>query len=114
MRGYGLKLRGFTLLFRLEKVYNLVKETMPKKPDGQSGVEGCRLGGPLTLTLAPEGLLFWNLSGLSLWGDMRGCGSLLAALLCPLPSAGGLSSGRALASGTEASGFQGCVWVPGR
>lgn len=29
---------SLTLLFRLEKVYNLAKETMPKKPDGQSGV----------------------------------------------------------------------------
>ena len=38
----------FTLLFRLEKVYNLVNETMPKKLDGQSGVQtigwaGCHL-----------------------------------------------------------------------
>lgn len=35
--GRGLKC---ILLFRLEKVYNLVKETLPKKPDGQSGVRG--------------------------------------------------------------------------
>lgn len=48
-----MKLRGFVLPFRLEKVYNLVKEAMPKKPDAQSGVEG----GPLTPTLVPEGLL---------------------------------------------------------
>ena len=37
-RGRGIKLKEFILLFRLEKVYNLVKETLPKKPDGQSGV----------------------------------------------------------------------------
>lgn len=35
---YWLEFKGFVLFFRLEKVYNLVKETMPKKPDGQSGV----------------------------------------------------------------------------
>ena len=35
-----------TFLFRLEKVYNLVKEAMPKKPDGQSGVEGVGWAGP--------------------------------------------------------------------
>lgn len=37
---------GFFFLFRLEKVYNLVKEAMPKKPDGQSGVEGIGWGKP--------------------------------------------------------------------
>ena len=36
----------YTFLFRLEKVYNLVKEAMPKKPDGQSGVEGVGWAGP--------------------------------------------------------------------
>ena len=45
-QGHDLQLRGFVLLFRLEKVYNLVKEAMPKKPDGQSGVEGVGWAGP--------------------------------------------------------------------
>lgn len=37
MAGQGSRLKGSPVLFRLEKVYNLVKETMPKKPDAQSG-----------------------------------------------------------------------------
>lgn len=47
----------FTLLFRLEKVYNLVNETMPKKLDGQSGVQDIGWAGPhLSVSSAGLGL----------------------------------------------------------
>lgn len=50
--GRGVKLREFIFLFRLEKVYNLVKESLPKKSDGQSGGQGAPKP-----ALAPGGLL---------------------------------------------------------
>lgn len=62
--GRGVKLREFIFLFRLEKVYNLVKENLPKKSDGQSGGQGAPKP-----ALAPGGLLCGGLSGL---GPERG------------------------------------------
>ena len=112
-RGHGLQLRGFVLLFRLEKVYNLVKEAMPKKPDGQSGVEGVGWAGPhpdpgsrraafLGLVRALPG------GGLGLSGGRPSMPSSPSAQT----SAEGLSSGKALPRGLRlldsraVSGFQ--------
>ena len=80
-RGHGLQLRGF-VLFRLEKVYNLVKEAMPKKPDGQSGVEGVGWAGPHPDPGSRRAAflrLVRALPGAGVWG------SVVATLLCPLP-----------------------------
>lgn len=76
----------FPLLCRLEKVYNLVKETVPKKPAGPSGAPGLGLGTGVAVTAGP--------------------------LPLPRTSATGLSSGKAPALVTQGFCAQGCR-VPG-
>lgn len=111
--GCDLQLRVFVLLFRLEKVYNLVKEAMPKKLDGQSGVEGVGWAGPYpdpdSRRAAFLGLVR-ALPGRDV--GLSGGRPSLPSSPSPQTSAEGLSSGKALPQGLRlldsraVSGFQ--------
>lgn len=71
-RGWPRALELSPALSRLEKVYNLVKETTPKQPEGQSGVAGAPP--PQASASGPQGFCTQGppdlgLAGAGWWGD---------------------------------------------